>query len=117
MERAEREPHQLLQSVLPASLAADLEMEQVVVPRQIGGKKHPHVGRHAADGVQGRAEQNDLAPPRRGDGSDRAYRELHRAHAAAASVPSEQAKSALTLSTAASLPSSSTNSRCHISSA
>ncbi|HYS58411.1 MAG TPA: hypothetical protein VEM34_09765, partial [Burkholderiales bacterium] len=90
MERAEREPHQLLQSILPASLAANLEMEQVVVPRQIGGKEHPHVGRYAAHSVQGWAEQNDLSPGR-GHGSDRACRELRRAHAAAASVPSERA--------------------------
>src|SRR5258706_326006 len=35
-------------------------MQQVVVPRQIRSKQHAHVGRHPAQGSQGRAKQDDL---------------------------------------------------------
>ena len=38
MERAKRKPHEFLQRHLPAPLAANLKMQQLVVLREIGGE-------------------------------------------------------------------------------
>src|SRR5437588_3258123 len=60
MQGAEDDSRDPLQRVFPAPLAANLEMQQLVIACQIGGQEHPHVGRHAAESFQGRTEQNDL---------------------------------------------------------